>query len=128
MDIKQASMLSKVKKIVNLVQNMGWRYVAYRSRYEILRRSGMLKARFPIAPPEKQYLTLEDWKKQGAKFFFKDRESLSIPKNPNDEIRRVFEDITRGKFLLFNSVPFDLGSDYDWVTNPDSGYRYDVKK
>ncbi len=30
--------------------------------------------------------------------------------------------------MLFNNVAADLGADYDWVTNPDSGFRYDVRK
>lgn len=88
----------------------------------------MLKSKFPVAPAFKQYITLDEWKRQNALFFFKDRESLNIPKNPQQEIKINFDNIKEGKLLLFNSVLTDLGREYDWVTNPDSGFRYDIRK
>ena len=107
---------------------MGSRYVAFRVRHEVMRRSGLLKKKFPAAPAFRQYLTLKDWKEQPAKFFFNDRESLTFPRNPQPGVQQRYSDITNGKFLLFNSVMANLGKDYDWVTNPDSGYKYDINK
>lgn len=121
-------MAVSIKKIVNLVRNMGWRYVSFRARYELLRRSGLLKGKFPSAPPFKQYLTLSDWKKQDAKFFFAGKESLKLARQPDPEVKEVYDNIRNGKFLLFSSLLTDLGKEYDWVTNPDSGFKYDIKK
>ncbi|MBC7555159.1 MAG: alginate lyase family protein [Taibaiella sp.] len=121
-------MAGKIDKILNLVGNMGYRYIAYRARHEVMRRSGLLKNKFPAAPAFQQYITLKEWKEQPAKFFFEDRESLTFPRNPQPELKLRYDDITSGKLMLFNSVLADLGTNYDWVTNPDSGYKYDVNK
>jgi Heparinase II/III-like protein/Heparinase II/III N-terminus len=121
-------MVGKISSVINLVRNMGWRYVSFRGRYELMLRSGLLKKRFPVASAFKQYVTLDQWKQQKVNFFFQDRASIPVPRNPTDEIRERFEQIKDGKLLLFNSLLADLGKDYDWVTNPDSGFHYDIQK
>ena len=121
-------MTGKTGNIINLVSNMGWRYISFRVRHELLRRSGLLMKKFPAAPVFKKYIELDAWKQQPALFFFKDKESIAIPKEPVSSLKETFEQIKSGKFLLFNSILTDLGTDYDWVTNPDSGFHYDVKK
>ncbi len=121
-------MAGRLSKVINLLGNMGWQYVAFRSRYELMRRSGLLKRKFPVNPAFKQYCSLAQWKQQPAKFFFPDRESLTIPRNQSPELKETVNKIKSGNFLLFSSVPANLGINYDWVTNPDSGHRYDVSK
>ena len=107
---------------------MGWRYVAFRARHEVLRRSGLLKSKFPTAPSYKQYMTLAEWKLIPVRFFFADKESLTFPRQPEADLKEKFEQLKNGQFLLFNSTLADLGKNYDWVTNPDSGHKYDIKK
>lgn len=121
-------MAGKLKKIQNLISNMGWRYVAFRAQHEVLRRTGLLRRRFPAAPPHHEYATLEQWKQVSAKFFFDSKETLSIPRSPQPELKARVEAIKRGEFLLFHSSVAQLGVDYDWVTNPDTGYKYDAHK
>ncbi len=121
-------MAGKLSKIANLVSNMGARYVAYRVQHEVMRRSGLLKKKFPAAPAFEQYLTLADWKKQPVKFFFDDKEAINFPKTPSEGLKERFDNIKSGKLLLFNSTLANLGIDYDWVTNPDSKHKYDVNK
>lgn len=121
-------MIGKLSKIINLARNMGWRYVSFRGRYELMRRCGLLKSKFPPAPAYKQYLALDEWKKQGAHFFFESREALSILKDPQPSLKETYNNIQNGKLLLFSSLLTDMGKDYDWVTNPDSGHKYDVSK
>src|SRR5580700_9521959 len=121
-------MAGELSKIVNLVRNMGWRYVSFRARFEFMRRTGLLKNKFPADPTYTQYCSLEQWKKQTAVFFFPDKESLTFRHDPKPGLEETFNNIKDGKLLLFNSLLTDLGKNYDWVTNPDSGYRYDVKK
>ena len=107
---------------------MGWRYVAFRAEHEIMRRSGLLKKKFPAAPAFHQYLTLKQWKEQPVSFFFNDRESLAFPRNPDAELKTRVNQLQEGKLLFFNSTLIDLGKNNDWVTNPDSGYQYDIQK
>ncbi len=121
-------MAGTLSKVINLLGNMGWRYVGFRARHEFMRRSGLLKKKFPVNPPYKQYCTLGQWKQQQVSFFFKDRESLSIPKDPKPELKETVDNIKNGNLLLFSSISANLGKDYDWVTNPDSGHKYDANK
>jgi hypothetical protein len=118
----------RINKIVNLIGNMGWRYVGFRAGHELMRRTGLLKRKFPAAPSFKQYITLAQWKQHDAVFFFESRESLRIQSRPEPELKERFEAIMAGKVLLFSSIEKDLGQHYDWVTNPDSGFRYDASK
>lgn len=115
-------------KILNLIGNMGWRYVGFRARHEVLKKTGLLKRKFPVDPAFQQYVTLEEWKKQPASFFFNSKGDIKVTRQPNPELKERFDQINSGKLLLFNSLLIDLGKDYDWVTNPDSGYRYDISK
>ena len=107
---------------------MGWRYAAFRARYEVMRRSGLLKSKFPAAPAFKQYLSLGQWKQLPGKFFFQDREHMNIARKPAPELQEAYAQIKDGKLLLFSNLLTDLGKDYDWVMNPDSGFRYDAGK
>lgn len=107
---------------------MGWRYISFRARHEVLKRSGLLVRKFPTTPPFKEYITLEQWKKQDIKFFFQSRSVLDFPKNPTPELEVTFNQIKNGELLLFNSILTNLGKDYDWISNPDSGIRYDINK
>jgi len=121
-------MIGKLQKTLNLVSNMGWRYIGFRSYHEIMRRTGMLKRQFPTAPAHTTYITLQQWKDDPAKFFFADKESISFPKQTEQETKERFELIKSGKLLMFNSFVANLGTNYDWVTNPDNGYKYDIQK
>lgn len=120
-------MLNKVKNVVNLVQNMGWRYVKFRARHEFERRSGIMKRNFPVLPEKKSFMSLEQWKKHAGVFFFSDKESLRV-KNPCLSLEQRFKDYCEGRILFFNSTSFKVGKEYDWITNPDTGYRYDPRQ
>jgi len=121
-------MLAKIKNIRKMAQNMGWKYIRFRAKYELMQKYGMMKKKFPAAPEFKQYITLQQWKDKGGKFFFADKESLTIIKKTDAQLKERFEQIKEGKLLLFNSTLANLGNNYDWNTNPDSGFHYDNKK
>ncbi len=121
-------MIEKIKNSLNLLGNMGWRYTQYRVKHDVLRRTGLLKKKFPVAPAYKQYITLEGWKNKRENFFFTSKESLSFIKQPSLEIEEKFRKIGSGQFIFFNSIEINIGNDYDWITNPDSGFKYDINK
>ena len=107
---------------------MGWRYVSFRGKHEILRRSGLLKSRFPVDVPEKHWVGLDTWKSTRGKFFFSSKSELSFPRLQSSELQQRFIEYKAGRLLFFNSLTFDLGHGYDWITNPDTGYKYDLSK
>jgi hypothetical protein len=107
---------------------MGWRYIRFRAKHEFLRRTGLLKKKFPLNPPYQQYITLDEWKKNNGTFFFNSKESLSFQRKPADTIKERFKNIKEGQLLFFNSTEFNIGVNYDWLSNPDSGFKYDASK
>ncbi len=121
-------MISSIKNSINLLRNMGWRYTQYRVTHELMLRTGLLKYKFPVNPAYKQYLTLRQWKEQQTNFFFADKESLRFEKSPAPELEQRIKRYQAGKFIFFNNIEFELGKNYDWITNPDTGFKYDASK
>jgi hypothetical protein len=111
-----------------MVSNMGIRYVSYRTIYELQRKSGILKRKFPVVPKPVENIGLSEWRKNAQSFFFQSRETLFFEKKPDKSLKNDFENILKGKIQFFSSQYFDLGLDYDWVTNPDTSFKYDVRK
>ncbi len=72
---------------------MGWRYMAFRSVYELQLKSGRLRKNFPEAPPLVQYLSLEQWKASPVRFFFRSREEMNVPKELLPSLRERYEQI-----------------------------------
>jgi hypothetical protein len=119
-------MITGIRNSINLLRNMGWRYSQFRIKHEMLRKTGLLKKRFAANPPYQQHITLEEWKKHSGNFFFKSKQSLSFDRHPTHIIKERFQNLKEGKFLFFNSTELHIGRDYDWITNPDTGYAYDI--
>jgi hypothetical protein len=63
------SILQKIGTFKNILGNMGWRYVSFRGWFEISKKTGILKSKFPQNPPLKKFSSLEDWKKLPAQSF-----------------------------------------------------------
>ena len=121
-------MISKIKAALNLFQNMGPRYVAFRISHEMQRRTGMLKKKFPVNPKEVAFISLEQWKQQTPVFFFASKQDINSPLKPTIGLQKWFENYEQGKFLLFSNSWFNLGRSYNWVTHPETGFEYDIKK
>ncbi len=113
---------------MHLLKNMGPRYVAYRVRHELEKKAGVLKRRFPDNQPHKSFIPLEQWRADAGTFLFEDRRDIKLEKNPASALKEKAEQILEGKMTFFSSQLYDLGKSYDWLTNPDSGFRYDNTK
>lgn len=107
---------------------MGARYVLYRVSHELEKKTGILKRRFPEKPNQKYFISLDEWRKNSGIFLFDNRETLELVKRPTAVLQKKAENIFKGRLIFFSSLEFDLGKDYDWLTNPDSGYKYDKNK
>lgn len=115
-----------LKLTFNLMQNMGARYVSFRMLFELKRKLGLLKKEYPTQPELQQFITLEQWKANTPAFFLAPKEQLNIPVLPIAALKQEAEAILAGKHLFFSAECFDLGKDYDWITNPDTGYKYNI--
>ena len=117
-----------LKRSVDVARNMGWRYMAFRSVYELQLKSGRLKKNFPEAPPFVQYLSLEQWKASPVRFFFRSRDEMIVPKVPLPSLKERYQQIMQGRFPFFNGPLLDLGQQHNWMQNPDTGYVYDAAR
>lgn len=115
----------------NILMNMGPRYVRFRLTYELRRRTGLLKAKFPTRPPAKSYTSLHDWKQLPPRFFFESRESLRIDSPlatgqlPDASLQEQFNEYQKGNLLFFSAKYYPVT---DWLTNPTNQYCYDATK
>jgi len=105
---------------------MGLNYVLFRVWFLFQKKTGLLIKRFPENPPFINAITLVEWKK--STFFIKCKEELTFPKNKVETLKNEAESILNGDYLFFSSTSFTLGIDYDWVSNPDTGFKYDISK
>jgi hypothetical protein len=115
--------ISKTASFKQILHNMGWRYVNFRSVFEVKKRLGLLKRKFPVNPPSVDHIKLEEWHSNKPPFF---KPSLPGSIADHTEIGENADRILRGEFKFFNSEWIDLGKNYDWVTNPDTGYKYNI--
>lgn len=112
----------------DLLKRMGLKYILFRFIYELKLRSGLLKRKFPTRIRPLIFPSLGEWSSESGIFFFDDRLSLNLNKVPSVSLKQDFENILEGKIPFFGFEIFDLGLKYDWVTNPYSGYKYDISK
>ncbi|MEJ5994816.1 heparinase II/III family protein [Pedobacter sp. Du54] len=119
-------MLGKFKKVVQLVDNMGWRYIFFRTGFELKKRTGLLKNKFPIQPQFNRAYDLESWKREVQPFFFESKEKLIFEENLTDELTKDYQKLVDFEYPFFSSLHYKLGASYDWITNPATGYRYNT--
>ncbi|MBJ2174567.1 alginate lyase family protein [Aureibaculum sp. A20] len=115
----------KIAQYIDLIKNMGMRYIVFRVFYEVKSRLGIHKKKFPVNPTFKEFISLEEWKRNTPPFFFTSKAGLQIPKIKTIALEEKVNNIMKGTYTFFSKKEFDLGVDYDWVTNPDSGFKYD---
>ena len=117
--------MPSLKQGIQLVQNMGARYVGFRVMHELKKRTGTFQRKFPQKPPFQQFITLEEWKKQPVNFFFEGKQQVKKEEATFAALQKEFRELKEGTLSFFSSTKYPLGKKYDWLSNPDTGYRYD---
>ncbi len=115
-----------IKLGLQLLKNMGLRYTTYRIFHELDKKSGLLKKRHPTNPELRNFISLENWKKSKLTFIFESRETILGSKIPNPQLAEKANKILQHHTQFFSNQWIDLGKDYDWITNPDTHYKYDI--
>lgn len=121
-------MARSLNGLFQVFKNKSPRYILFRSKYEMERRTGMLTRKYPTELKPIAIPSLSEWREKGCGWFFENRETLSIAKVKNPELKEKFEHIVKGDVLFFSKTWKALGEDYDWVTNPASGYHYNPRQ
>ena len=120
--------IQKLKKGINLISNMGFRYLFFRLFYLIKTKLGWQKRVFPINPKIQEFITLENWKKTLPPFFFYGKEISNLSKQKSDKLLEAFQEIQKGIFTFFSKTKINIGREYDWLTNPSTEYKYNIHK
>lgn len=118
----------KLNLYIDLLKNMGLRYVSFRVLYIIKTKLGFFKRRFPTNVSEKSFLTLENWRTNTPTFFFQSRKTLSFPKTKSGALKSSLTEIKEGVFTFFSAQKINLGKDYNWITNPVTNYKYNIEE
>ncbi len=105
---------------------MGTRYVIYRVKYELKKKLGTLKNTHPIYPNSSKFIDLEEWRKNTPMFLIPEREKIIFKKEKTKIIKEKFERILKGEICFFSYEWKNIGLEYDWITNPETGFKYDI--
>ncbi len=107
---------------------MGMRYVFFRVSYIVKSKIGWHKKVFPVNPDSKKFITLEQWKENLPPFFFYGKRIKGLEASKTQKLVDTVKSIKEGEYLFFNKEKINLGKNYNWITNPSTGFIYDVKK
>ena len=121
-------MIQKIKKIANLISNMGFRYLFFRVFYTIKTKIGWQKKVFPTQPKVSEFTSLESWRNNLPPFFFYGKDISNLSKEEKEILAKTFQEIQNGVFTFFSKTKISLGKEYDWITNPLTGFKYDIHK
>lgn len=113
---------------IQLFKNMGTRYVLYRASHEFEKRIGFLKKKHPKNFSQQQIISLGEWRKRNNQVLIGAKELLNIESNRDLELKERAERILEGEIQFFSAEWLYLGQNYDWITNPVNGYKYDISK
>jgi len=119
------SILLKIKCKLQLANNMGARYVLYRIQHILKTKCGFLKKSHPTNLNFKEHISVSDWRNLSDNFLIESKLELKIKKNEDSELKKYVDKVLGGDYCFFNSEWIYLGSQYDWVTNPITQYKYD---
>lgn len=120
--------MSDVIFLFHTLRSKSLRYILFRSSYELERKAGLLAKKYPTVLKPVTIPSLNDWREKGCGWYFQDRSKLTVPKVKSTQLKEKMEHILKGDVLFFSKTWKPLSLDYDWVTNPETGYHYDAKQ
>ena len=120
--------MNKLLRYYRSIRSKSLRYILFRSSYEMERKAGLLARKYPTVLKPVTIPSLNDWREKGCGWFFQDRGTLTVPKVKSIQLKEKMEHILKGDVLFFSKTWKSLGLEYDWVTNPETGYHYDAKQ
>lgn len=100
------------------------RYILFRIKYEFERRSGLLARKFPTKPKKVKLLSLDEWRGCKVHYLFDCSKDIKVTQLPSKVLADAMKRILQGEVCFFSYDWNLLGLDWDYVTNPVSGYKY----
>lgn len=109
----------------NVLRSKSLRYILFRTWFTFEQKTGLLKKKFPTIMKSVRVPSLKEWRKQTGGYFFDSKEGLNINKVKDAWLPEAMNHILKGDVLFFSKNWKPLGVDYDWMTNPETGFKYD---
>jgi len=140
----------KVIDILKIIKNMGLAWTVFRVSYELKRKTGILKRKFPVKD-----FSDEDFLDRISEKRLKSKESLSnsirenrhkflfntqdlhlfkeyldtiLTKEDKDRIVQIADNAIEGRIYCFSHWTADYGNPINWHINPVSGYEWPKDK
>lgn len=120
--------MNPIKKTINTLKSKSLRYILFRSKYEFERRTGLLARKFPTNPPRAKLPSLAEWRISPIHYLFDKQGDIKVMKEKNNNLSESVCRVQKGEIQFFSHEWKSLGLDWDYVTNPANGYRYNVKQ
>ncbi len=124
--------ISKIKKAVDIVNQYGLGFCLYRAKYSLVKKTGLLKKKFPDQPWSE--IKLDDWLQSSFKgdlekflksqqnnqrnFFINQTNISNINIAYQDLIKEQADKILDHQFCFFFNTYHTLGNPPDWFLNP----------
>jgi hypothetical protein len=118
--------MKKLFLFLQLIKNMGWRYIVYRVKHIINTKLGILQKKHPLNPTSKFFMSLDEWKKNEYTFLFNEKDVQQLEKKKASSLEEKAQKILNGHIQYFSHQWIDLGLNYDWITNPDTNFKYNI--
>ena len=117
-------MVKSLKLKFELIKNMGVRYIIYRIFHEFEKKTGLLKFKHPSNKKSKQYLSLQSFREIYSNNTT--LQAISLNEESKQSLASKKEKILAGKIQFFSNQWIDLGEKYDWISNPETGFKYSL--
>lgn len=111
--------------ILRILREKSLRELSFRIGRIAQKKLGILKRKFPVTIKHVELPSLMDFRQKSRPYFFQSRSDINVAKVKSKELKDVAERILNGETLFFSKEWINLGKDYDWVTNPTTGFTYD---
>ncbi|MFQ3576225.1 MAG: heparinase, partial [Cytophagales bacterium] len=113
---------------MRILSQMGARYVLYRIWFTFKIKSGILRLQTPQSFKQTIKTDFEKWKSTSL-FFFDSRpenpQNYQLDKSVLEQLSETAHKINKGNIQFFHAEWKNLGLEDDWVTNPQTGFKYD---
>ncbi len=120
--------MRRLSMLLQILTNMGFRYVGYRVLHLIRTKFGWYEIISPKTVKPIVFLNYAQWLENKKEYLFDNAGDIEMDVLLSEEEKRKVSEtaskIKKGMFLFFNSEEFSLGNNYNWVTNPLNGYVY----
>ena len=140
---ENSQMISKLRTLISLYRQFGWKWLLFRAGYALRIRTGILRWQMPAYSWEEKPLeswikpqvpkdaeSHVKWREQNVPaFFFQKMDPLpqDVPWNPELAVQAA-EKILAGGFKYFEHTDYQIGFPPDWHLDPSTNVRLDSKK